>query len=297
MSYTAIDLSRLPAPAVVEPLDFETILGEMVSDLQARDPSFSALVESDPAFKILEVAAYRELLLRQRVNDAALATMLAYALGTDLDRKGEDFGVERKLLSPADPETIPPTPAVWESDEEYRRLIHLSREGLSTAGPEGAYVYHAVSADPQVLDATAVSHQPGEVLVTVLSRQGDGTASPDIIDAVRARLSSDDVRPLTDFVTVQSAEILGYDVRATVYTYPGPDSAVVLAEARRRLDEYTTGAGRLARTIPTSGIIAALHAEGVQRIVLHSPAVDVQVSTSQAGYCRAVEITDGGSAF
>lgn len=64
--FTAVDLSQLPAPSVVETLDFETILQAMLDDLLARDPDFSALVESDPAYKILEVAAYRELLLRQR---------------------------------------------------------------------------------------------------------------------------------------------------------------------------------------------------------------------------------------
>ena len=76
-SFTAVDLSRLVAPTVVETLDFETIFAAMLADLQARDSAFSALVESDPAYKILEVAAYRELLIRQRVNDAGRAVMLA----------------------------------------------------------------------------------------------------------------------------------------------------------------------------------------------------------------------------
>ena len=76
MSFTAIDLSTLPAPHVVEPIDYQTILSAMIADLQARDPAFTALVESDPAWKIIEVCAYREMLLRQRVNDAARAVIL-----------------------------------------------------------------------------------------------------------------------------------------------------------------------------------------------------------------------------
>ncbi len=64
MAFTAVDLSQLRAPGVIEDLNFETILQGMLADLQARDPEFSALVESDPAFKILQVAAFRELLLR-----------------------------------------------------------------------------------------------------------------------------------------------------------------------------------------------------------------------------------------
>ena len=77
--FTSVDLSQLPPPDVVETLDFETILAEMLADLRARDAVFDALVESDPAYKILEAAAYRETLIRQRVNEAARAVMLPSA--------------------------------------------------------------------------------------------------------------------------------------------------------------------------------------------------------------------------
>src|SRR5690606_17245852 len=66
---TAVDLSRLPPPDVVQALDYETILAELQVDLAARLPDFDAFLESDPAIKLLEIVAYRELLLRQRVND------------------------------------------------------------------------------------------------------------------------------------------------------------------------------------------------------------------------------------
>ncbi|MCP4102949.1 MAG: baseplate assembly protein, partial [Lentisphaerae bacterium] len=70
-TFNAIDLSLLPAPNVIEPLDYEIIFSAMLTDLQSKATEFSALVESDPAYKVLEVAAYRELMLRQRVNDAS----------------------------------------------------------------------------------------------------------------------------------------------------------------------------------------------------------------------------------
>ncbi|WP_163372875.1 baseplate assembly protein [Endozoicomonas acroporae] len=297
MSYTAIDLSQLPAPDVVETLDYENILAAMLEDLQQRDPVFNALVESDPVYKILEVAAYRETIIRQRVNDAARAVMLAYATGPDLDQLGALFNVERKLLTPADPTANPPIEAVWESDEEFRRRIQLSLEGLSVAGPEGAYIFHSLSADPRVQDATATSPAPGEVLVTILSREGDGSAPADLVKSVDKHLQQDDLRPLTDSVTVQGAEIVRYDIRATIYTYPGPDRAVVLAEARKALDLYVDEMRRLHKAIPRTGITAALHVEGVQRVELASPAADLAISATQAGYCRSIRIIDGGTAF
>lgn len=290
--YTAVDLSKLPSPSIVEALDFETIFAAMLADLQARDPTFNALVESDPTYAVLQVAAYRELNLRQRVNDAARAVMLAYAEDSDLDNLGALLGVTRLQLDPGDPShSIPPT---MELDPDFRHRITLAPEGYSVAGPEGAYIYHALSADPGVLDASATSPTPGEVVVTVLARDGDGAADQALLDAVDAALSADDVRPLTDHVTVQSASVVNYAVEATIYTYSGPDSAVVIAASKQRLNDYIAQSHRLGRDVAISGIYGALQSDGVQRVELTSPTEDVVVDRTQVTYCTSVDITDGG---
>lgn len=294
-SFTAVDLSKLPFPAVVEPLDYETILAAMLADLRARDPAFTALLESDPAYKVLEVTAYRELLLRQRVNEGAKAIMLAYAQESDLDQIAARYNVERLLLQAADPSTIPPTPAIYEDNDSLRRRVQLSFEGFSTAGPVGAYIFHALGADPDVLDANAFSPDPGEVNVAILSRTGDGTASPETISAVDAVLSADDVRPMTDFVTVQSAVINEYEIVATITTYSGPDRDVVMAAAREAIETYTANNHRLGRDVTLSGIYAALHQDGVQNVVLSEPTADVENEWFEAGYCTSITLTWGGT--
>ena len=177
-NYTPIDLSTVPAPNVVEALSYETILAAMLTDLQTRDTAFTALVESDPAYKILEVAAYRELLIRQRVNDGARAVMLAYATGSDLENLSALFGVTRKILDEGDATALPPIPPTFETDAALRYRTQLALEGLSTAGPIGAYQFHALSVDG-VKDAGIQgppNTDPGEVLVTILSATGSGTA-------------------------------------------------------------------------------------------------------------------------
>lgn len=292
--FTAVDLSRLAPPDVVEQLDFEAILAEMVADLKARDSGFDAMVESDPAYKILEVAAYREVLLRQRVNEAAKACMLAYALDDDLDNLGALFGVPRLLIDAGDPDAAPPVAATYEDNEDYRRRITLALEGYSTAGPEGAYIFHALSADGDVLDASAISPAPGDVVVTVLSRTGDGTADQALLDAVDATLSAESVRPLTDHVTVQSAAIVDYEITATLYFYAGPGSAEVMAAAQAAADAYAAEQHALGRDVTLSGIYAALHQPGVQRVDLASPAADIVVDRQQATYCTAITLTNGG---
>lgn len=295
-SFTPINLSGIPAPSVVEVLDYETILSAMLADLQARDTVFTALVESDPAYKILEVCAYRELLLRQRVNDAAKAVMLTYALGADLDNLGGLFGVERKTIVEADATVYPPVEAVMESDDDFRYRITLSLEGLSTAGPEGAYIFHALKTATvkDVAVAGPPDVDPGTVRVTILSRNGNGAASAAEVASVVATLNAEDVRPLTDAVIVQSAEILSYKLAVNVFVYDGPDPAVVQAEALARVQAYVDASHKIGQDIREAGVLAAAFVAGVENAVLVNTGgaivADLTVSPTQAAYCTSLTV-------
>lgn len=293
-SFTAVDLSQLPFPDVVETLDFETIFQAMLADLITRDPSFTALVESDPAYKILEVAAYRELLIRQRVNEASESVMLAYAAGADLDQIAARYDVQRLLIQAADDTTTPPTAAVYEDDDSLRRRVQLSFEGFSTAGPTGAYIFHALGADADVKDVSVASAIPGQVDVYVLSRTGNGEAPTDTLDAVTAALNTESIRPLCDTVNVQSATIVEYSIVATIYTYSGPDPQVVMDNSQASGEAFGANNHRLGRDIGLDGVYAALRLPGVQRVALTSPSADIINDAGHAAYCTGVTLTYGG---
>jgi phage-related baseplate assembly protein len=291
----SVDLSKLPAPAVVEALDFETILAEMVADLKARDVTFDATVESDPAYKVLETAAYRELGLRQRVNDAAKALMLAFATGTDLDQLAALQDVQRLLLSAGDPDAVPPIDPTYEKDDRLLERTQLAPESQSTAGPTGAYEFHALSADAKVLDVDIASPAAVQVVVTVLSTEGDGVPDQALLDAVEAALADDKkVRPLTDQVTVQAATIIDYSIDATLIVYPGPDSEVIRQAAYDAAVAYAAACHRLGYDVTFSGLYAALHKPGVQKVVLTSPAADKVAANNEATYCTGVVVAIGG---
>ncbi|MEJ1390132.1 MAG: baseplate J/gp47 family protein [Candidatus Sedimenticola sp. (ex Thyasira tokunagai)] len=296
-AFTEIDLSQLPAPDVVEALDFETILDAIKADFVARSPDHADVLdlESEPLVKLMESAAYVALTLRQRVNDGARAVMLAYAAGTDLEHLGALFGVERQLIDAGDPDATPPVPATYETDTRLRQRIQLSLEGHSTAGPEGAYIFWGLSASPLVNDIGITSPAPGEVLITVLSTEGDGTADTNLKAAVYSTVNADDVRPLTDQVTVQSATIIDYVVTAELTFYQGPDTAVVLAAATQAVTDYCAAHHRLGHDITISGLHAALHQAGVQNVNLTAPAADIVVGVTEAPHCSAITVTDGGT--
>lgn len=299
---TAIDLSQLPAPQVIEALDFETLLAERKQYMlslwpEAEQQAIAARLEleSDPLNKLLQESAYRELLLRQRINDSARAVMLAYAAGSDLDQLGANYGVQRFLIDAGDSTAIPPRAAVYESDADFRRRIQLSPEGYTTAGSEMSYVYHGLSADPDVLDISPVSPTPGAVTVYVLSRSGDGTASEALLGAVASALNAENVRPMTDSVTVQSASIITYSIQAQLIIYPGPDATVVLAAAQAAAEAYASTQHAMRRDVTLSGIYAALHQPGVQRVDLALPTANLVIGVGEASYCTAITLTIASS--
>ena len=297
-----IDLNQLPAPDVVEELDFETILAERKATLISLYPedqqeavARTLTLESEPLVKLLEENAYRELIWRQRVNEAARAVMLACAAGNDLDVIGANYNTTRRLTSPAEDSTIPPTPAVMESDTDYRLRIQQAFEGLSVAGSVGAYQYHGRSADGRVADISVTSPSPACVTISVLSRENNGVASEDLLAVVRNALIGEDVRPVADRVTVQSAAIVEYQINATLYLYPGPESEPIRAAAVKKLEAYITAQHRLGRDIRLSAIYAALHVEGVQRVELAAPLADIVLNSTQASFCTEYRVVTGGS--
>jgi len=280
-----IDLSLLPAPQVIEPLDYDTILASIKADFLARFPEMAATLalESEPVTKLLEVVAYRELLLRARINDAAKSTMLAYARASDLDHLAALLGVQR---------------LAGEEDDRFRQRTQLSLEGHSTAGPQLSYAFHALSASTDVADVSVDSPAPGQVRVTVLAVPTDDNPAglPDValLTQVDQALNAEAVRPLTDQVIVQPAQVLTYAVSASLICQPGPDVAVIMAAAHQACERYTHEQFRLGYDITLSGLHAALHQPGVSRVDLHSPANNLVVSNLQAARCTGIDLVLAG---
>ncbi|HGW5421224.1 TPA: baseplate J/gp47 family protein [Pseudomonas aeruginosa] len=299
-TFAAIDLSQLPAPSVVEPLDYEQIFAERKAyavslwpaDQQAEVAATLEL-ESEPLTKLLQENAYRETIWRQRVNEAALATMLASAKGADLDQVTANYNVQRLVVTPGDPSAVPPVAEVLEDDDSLRERAQMAWEGLSTAGPRNSYIFHARAADGRVGDASAVSPSPAVVVVTVQAAQGNGSAPADLLAIVDTYLNDADRRPVADRLTVQSAEVLEYRVDATLYLATiGPESEPILDAARARLTAYVHQRRRLGMEVSESAVHAALHVEGVSKVTLSNWS-DIAATPAQAPYCVGITLTLG----
>ena len=263
---TLSDLASLPTPAVIETLSFETIFSELQAEFQSRYPDYSALLASDPAVKLLEVAAYREVLLRNRINTAAKASLLAFAAGSDLDHLAAFYGVTR---------------LTDETDEALRLRTRQRIIGFANAGGAAHYRYWALSASPEVADVEVDSPEPGRVRISVLAKGEADTVPGAVLDAVRAVVLRDDIRVLTDTVEVVPAVLIPITVAARIWLYPDtPMAAFDAIEARFK--EALAAQSGLGWDLTPSWVIGELQRPGVHKVELLAPSTDIRANANQA---------------
>lgn len=291
---STVDLSALPAPQVLESLDFEALYEEELSTFRLyMGDNWTAELESDPVVKLLELGAYRRMQNRARVNDAAKALLLAYAEDADLDQLAANVKLKRLVIQAENQFAVPPVAEVKESDDALRERIQWAYEGLTTAGPRTSYILHARNASALVGDATAESPNPAEVVVTVQDLRGNGCADQALLDIVMAYLSDDERRPVADRLTVQSAEVLEYRIDAVLHMVGvGSENEAILTEANRRLAAWINPRRRLGIEVARSAVDGQLHLSGVRRVELIGWK-DIVPSQFQSAYCTGFTVNQG----
>ena len=272
----APELAGLPSPQVLETLRFETVFDALLRDFQVRYPQYSALLASDPAIKLIEVAAYRELLLRSRINEAARANLLAFAVGNDLEHLGAFYGVTR----------LP-----QEQDEPLRRRIRARIMGFANAGGAAHYRYWALSASPEVADVAVDSPGPGRVRISVLPTGHSDTVPESLLETVRATVMRDDVRVLTDTVEVVPVSLVPV---AQIWLYPDTPMAV-FDGLTQRLTQSMAQAAVLGWDLTRSWLIGQLQQSGVHKVELISPDANIRIHSTQAVRLTGVQLTFAGT--
>ncbi|TFW71515.1 baseplate assembly protein [Methylotenera oryzisoli] len=289
----AINLSELPAPSLIEDLDFESILQDYKDQLILLAPECAETLtlESEPLVKLMQLAAWRELRLKARYNDEAKAVLLAYSSGPDLDHIGFTYyrGELRLVITEADPDAFPPVEQVMESDTDFRNRLALKPESYSCAGPSEAYKFHALSAHGMVKDAFASSPVPGTSLVTVLSREGQGVPSQPILDAVEARVNPNNIRPMCEEVIVQAAEIITYTLNVGLKVYKGPDHNLIVSASNNAVANYIETSRKLGVSHTIAGFHKAAKQEGVWDVTLNI-SENITVADHQAAFCTELTV-------
>ncbi|MCH9780703.1 MAG: baseplate J/gp47 family protein [Alphaproteobacteria bacterium] len=274
-----IDLSTLPVPDAIEEISVSTLVEEYKTYLLALD-DFPLSAErlahpGEPLVALLESLAYRETLMRSRVNAAVRAVMLPSATGADLDNLGSYWNLDRKED---------------ETDADFRSRIQLSPESYSNAGTASAYRYHAdqwtttlnfgaarftntlthdLDLPISVKDVQVASQHGYTIDVQVLGDWNpvssiNDTANASLQGGVADYLNGPNIRAVCDVLNVTAVQQQYYKVNASITVGPGPDPSVIEDEVQANLAAFRTDRYLINESIPLSGLYAAVHPSGVR---------------------------------
>lgn len=190
------------------------------------------------------------------------------------------------------------TSAGGEDDEDDASLYERmkgSLEAYSTAGTAGAYRYHAMEHNPAVDSVVITTPEAGCVDVTMLL-SGGRIPGEDVLEEMQEYLRSDEIRALTDYVTVSAPQPVPFNVEVTYYTEvdstDGQDT--VEAAVQKAVSDYVEWQTRkLGRRINPSKLVALIVAAGAGAVDVIQPTAHA-VGEREIGQCGNISITYGG---
>ena len=253
---------------IIEKLNYDEILGAMKLQMPYE------FCESDPAAKILEIAAYRELILRDRINNAAKANLLAFATSNDLDYLAEFYGIKRQENK-----------TEMEVDDAFRLRIKAKIAAFSNAGSKDHYRFHALSASSHVKDALASSDQPGGVKISILSDSENGTSSKELLEIVKNYINRDDIKMLTDTVEIVGCKIIPVEIKIELKT----SNSFGLSTIREKFISKFNATKCLGWSPSISWIIANIFTDDVTHIKVLSPLEDISIANDECVSLKSLE--------
>ena len=289
-----INLASLPEPDAIEVLDVEAILAARMADFQVRAdqagfPYDVAAIETDPAVIMQEAGAFRETLLRSRINSSVRAVLPAFAQGADLDGIVARANVQRIVIQAATDDA----PAVMESDAALRNR-YLATYGRPAAGSTDAYTSRVLEVIPYIHDVLvagpSLHGRDREALVYLLAPNGVMVTAAEL-DLARGALLPNDATPVTDVWDVVRATIVPYSVEVRIEIPTGPSPAAVTEASRVRIQEMADARYSIGSDVWRNAIGGAAYVSNVQRAVVVSPLNDVITNYNAAPFCTGISVT------
>lgn len=182
-----------------------------------------------------------------------------------------------------------------ESDDALADRIYIASSAYSVAGPADAYVYWTKTASSNIIDVSVTSPAPSEVDVRFILEGGELPGEA-LIDKVEAILQDDNIRPLTDLVTVSAPDVVNYNIELTYYINESDKSAAANIQnlVNTAVETYKTWqSSAIGRDINPSYLIGKIMAAGAKRVTVTSP-VYRELTDTQVAVIGNATINYGG---
>lgn len=182
-----------------------------------------------------------------------------------------------------------------ESDDALAERIYIASSAYSVAGPKDAYVYWTKTASSNIVDVSVTSPAPCEVDVRFILEGGELPGEA-LIEKVNAILQDENIRPLTDLVSVSAPDVVSYDINLTYYINESDKAAAgnIQNLVNTAVETYKTWqSSAIGRDINPSYLIGKVMTAGAKRVTVTSP-VYTELTNSQIAGLGNVTISYGG---
>ncbi len=185
-----------------------------------------------------------------------------------------------------------------EEDDRYAERLYYYPLQFSTAGPEDAYKFWAMTAHTDIIDVSVTNPSAGVVRLCPLMKNSE-LPSDEIQNAVIEICSSKIRRPQTDNVETGLLEFVGYDLSFTYYVksdYEKLKDSIDTAVSEKTDSYIDWQCAKIGRKINPSYLHSLLMTiDGMDHVEISSPATVVGLLNSQVAQLNgAAEAIFGG---
>lgn len=153
-----------------------------------------------------------------------------------------------------------------EDDETYRARIREYGLASVSTGPERQYEAAAKAVSSVILDAKAINGGAGIVSVYLILSTQTGAAA--LLQSVLDALSAEDVRPLTDNVSVYQATNIPYTLKVKYASDNSSATSAAIAAAVSDYQEWQDNT--IGRAFNPDRLMAAIYQAGATRVIWDS---------------------------
>lgn len=164
-----------------------------------------------------------------------------------------------------------------ETDDDLRERIYMAPESYSCAGSKGAYEFFVRNYDSSVEDVRITSPAEREVEIRVILKDGE-LPDEEYIKGLTAYLYRDDIKMLTDKVTVKAPEVVDYKLDLTYYVNESDRSRAQLIRSKveAAIDSYIMWQKtHIGRDIVPDELVRVIKNAGAKRVEIREPAFKI----------------------
>lgn len=182
-----------------------------------------------------------------------------------------------------------------ESDDDFAERIFDARNIYSTTGSKNSYIYYTKSFSTLIDDVVVTNPKDAEIYIYILMKDRE-QATPPFLETLKNYLDNDEIRPLTDNITVQNVVRVPYDIDVSYAIYETDTAKLTEIDAAvtAAVEKYKEWQSeKIGRDINNQKLISLMIAAGAAKVTVTTPD-NTRVTPEQIAYCNSTNITYAG---